>query len=832
MANKTVSNLKETTTVSNSDVLLVETATETLKVTKENLLKEVNQQLNAKSDENHTHDEYVTENELNSKGLATETFVTNKIAEASLNGGDVDLSGYATKEELSNKSDKTHNHSYNDLTDKPTIPSLDGYATESFVTQKIAEASFGDTEGSPIVLIEPSDNDVPKLFFTGTFPTTKDSTTMEFEYVSKTKRFKGYVDIKCQGTTSMGFPKKNFTIKLYEDEEKTIKMTQNFKKWGEQTKFCLKANYVDTTHTRNISGARVAYDMIESRPDSEFKTYLATSPRNGVIDGFPIKVFNNGMFHGIYTLNIPKDEWMFGMDKDNPNHMVLCAEENNNGNMSANGTCQFRALWTNSNNSHWSVEVGTLTDEMRNSFNNAIRHVMNTTDEQFVADMDKYFDVDSLVDYFCFSYFMCHLDGLAKNMLMVTYDGVHWGASLYDMDTIYGAWYDGTRFVAHDYKCPEQYQENNSLLWQRLSKNFSQKIQDRYFELRKGALSLGNVVSHVENIYDLLSDRDLTEERNKWTGLPSVNTNTIPRFREYMRDRSVYVDAEITDLVADHSVNGLTLSQSTITVQKGNKRTLTATLTPINADNKNVLWTTDDTNGTYVTISPDGLSCTVTGVSAGVTTVTCTSEDTTNGVISDSCVIAINESSSESDALYTLSDQVIDTTSCIDTNIDLFDATSSELTWSIFMDIDADPNFWQPYNNHIIHSAYENAPYPGIGIMPSSGVNNIQLDFCGAKHEKRLFGATGVQNLKFVFNIDLKANQKSFFKFLTNEGVIDTMTLTHTGKLPNAGQTTLVIGGYKLTDGTYGRYTPMTVNNFKLYDRLLTEEEAEALLNS
>ena len=45
-------------------------------------------------------EEYVTEQELNSKGLATETFVTNKIAEASLSGEEVDLSGYATKDEL------------------------------------------------------------------------------------------------------------------------------------------------------------------------------------------------------------------------------------------------------------------------------------------------------------------------------------------------------------------------------------------------------------------------------------------------------------------------------------------------------------------------------------------------------------------------------------------------------------------------------------------------------------------------------------------------------------------------------------------------------------
>ena len=157
--------------------------------------------------------EYVTEIELNEKGYltehqdismkadkseipsldgyATETFVTNKIAEASLSGGEVDLSGYATKDELSTKadissiptktsqlandsgflisvpseyitesklnakgyltehqditgkadksyvnaelakkSDTTHTHSYNDLTDKPTIPSVDNLATK------------------------------------------------------------------------------------------------------------------------------------------------------------------------------------------------------------------------------------------------------------------------------------------------------------------------------------------------------------------------------------------------------------------------------------------------------------------------------------------------------------------------------------------------------------------------------------------------------------------------------------------------------------------------------------------------------------------------------
>ena len=67
------------------------------------------------------------------KGYATETFVTNKIAEASLSGGEVDLSGLATKDELATKADKVHTHDqylteHQDLSDYalkteiPTVP--------------------------------------------------------------------------------------------------------------------------------------------------------------------------------------------------------------------------------------------------------------------------------------------------------------------------------------------------------------------------------------------------------------------------------------------------------------------------------------------------------------------------------------------------------------------------------------------------------------------------------------------------------------------------------------------------------------------------------------
>lgn len=104
--------------------------------------------------------EYITETELNTalstkantsdipslEGYATETYVKNKIAEASLSGGEVDLSSYATKDELTvglaKKSNVEHIHSYNDLTNKPTIPSVEGLASTEYVDNAVSNITI------------------------------------------------------------------------------------------------------------------------------------------------------------------------------------------------------------------------------------------------------------------------------------------------------------------------------------------------------------------------------------------------------------------------------------------------------------------------------------------------------------------------------------------------------------------------------------------------------------------------------------------------------------------------------------------------------------------
>lgn len=442
----------------------------------------------------------------------------------------------------------------------------------------------------------------PCVFFTSTeilsLPNKDTEVMAEVEVRMKNKIIRGYASVKWQGSSSLSYNKKNYTVKFYKDSSGSEKMKLDVG-WGEQNKYCFKANYIDTTHTRNISGARIAKDMVESRNESEFKTNLQKAPCNGAVDGFPIKLYINGEFHGIYTWNIPKDEWMFNMDKDNPNHLVLCAESNNNGVETNISSCEFRKAWSGVDGSEWSVEAGTLTTEMVNSFNRCIDFVMTATNEEFKNNISDYFDLDSLIDYYLFSYFVCHVDGLGKNLLMATYDGVHWGACLYDMDSIYGAYITGSLSVATDCPCPSGYKETNSLLWERLETCFTGELKNRYAELRKGALSLGNIVSHVEEIYDKISDRMLSDEKEKWSGLPESTTNTMTRFRNYMRDRVVYVD-NCMNALESIPCTSISISDTTLSIVGETPQTLTVTVEPTNTTDI-IKW--ESNNSSIATVS-------------------------------------------------------------------------------------------------------------------------------------------------------------------------------------------------------------------------------------
>ena len=97
------------------------------------------------------------------------------------------------------------------------------------VEKRIVLTNLGLTDITPKTVVEPEGDDIPKVFIDGTIPTTKDEVNAELTYVSQTLNFHAYIEIKCQGNSSMSYPKKNFTVKLFEDAEHTSKKKIDFK---------------------------------------------------------------------------------------------------------------------------------------------------------------------------------------------------------------------------------------------------------------------------------------------------------------------------------------------------------------------------------------------------------------------------------------------------------------------------------------------------------------------------------------------------------------------------------------------------------------------------
>lgn len=493
--------------------------------------------------------------------------------------------------------------------------------------------------GSISNAIEPQLMDMPRIYFSeGTLPTSKTDTMLKFDYYSKTKEYHGWAEIKCQGTSSMSYPKKNFTIKLYKDKDKAKKLKIDFKGWGAQSKFCLKANWIDITHARNVVSAKIWGDVVKTRNDyTNLPELLRTSPNQGAIDGFPIIVYGNGGYQGRYTLNIPKDKWMSNMDDALDTHGILCGENYASG-------C-FRALPV-INGTDWTDELHDVVPAtIKTSWTNAIKFVMNSTDAEFKANLSNYFDVNSLIDYLLYGIVSTGLDAFGKNQIYFTYDGIKWIASMYDMDSTWGLWWNGSKFVATDY-AREDFQDlkdegngvtkQGNLLYLRLQQLFIPQLKTRYAELRKDVLSVSHIIQKFEEFNDVCP-KDIVQEdyasttgEGKFTGIPSKTTNNIQQLRSYINARLTYVDGYINALQEDTPCTNITLNNATLSFTTDAAQTLTATLTPTDTTDK-VVWS----------VSPTGICTVEDGVVTAIKNGTCVITATC-GSHSATCNVTVN----------------------------------------------------------------------------------------------------------------------------------------------------------------------------------------------
>jgi hypothetical protein len=360
------------------------------------------------------------------------------------------------------------------------------------------------------------------------------------------------VTCKWQGSSSLYYPKKNYSITIVEysnnftqpvDAEPLLVKDD----WGKQLKYCLKANWVDASNIRNILGAYQWGKLVKSRSSAPDR--LKSLPNGGAIDGVPVWVNINGKPQGLYTMNIPKDAWMFGMTKEDANAGFVCAD----------------AYWFDKpaigDESDISIEYASGDEkDLLNSFNNMINVLNSVQSEDDISALEEVLDINSVVDYILFSTLCCHHDGAVKNIILATYDGVKWFASAYDMDSIYGNQYNGEYYL-HPLEAPyvdtmHSFRGGDNKLFSVITKYcrnyFDNRVWDVAFSNAPFTLNKRRLYEYAYNISVKFPKVLVDEDYRLWPSRPGTLTNNVNQILSFFNLRW-------DDFTDDESVRNLYL---------------------------------------------------------------------------------------------------------------------------------------------------------------------------------------------------------------------------------------------------------------------------------
>lgn len=366
---------------------------------------------------------------------------------------------------------------------------------------------------------------MPILYLTGdtTGISKENAVELNYNYEDMT----GVCTLKWQGNSSLTYPKKNFTIKF----DNAFEAHEG---WGEQKKYCLKANYIDFTHSRNVVSAKLWGQIVKSR--SPENATLSVLPNGGAVDGFPVILMLNDEFYGLYTFNIPKDGWMFGMSDSALQQAIVCADTpcdatNLVGMATLNGDFELEYV-SDEENSGWVVE----------SLNRMISAVMNSNGTDLDTTVAQYLDIDSAIDYLIFKTLVRGIDIGGKNYILATYDGVKWFFSAYDLDSTWGLNWDGSSLQsAKGLLFGDQTMRLDTLI-----RNYKKtELLARYKDIRNTVFSEDNISVMFSNWAMQISKIVQDNDAMRWPTLPGTTANTIAYILNWFRLRSATIDAEL-----------------------------------------------------------------------------------------------------------------------------------------------------------------------------------------------------------------------------------------------------------------------------------------------
>lgn len=422
--------------------------------------------------------------------------------------------------------------------------------------------------------------------------------------------FKKHTILNAQGNSSLIFIKKNIAIDLCDDEwvgDDTPKV--RIGNWVPQDSFHMKAYYTDffrgvcavsyklydqivrtrgNMYDRPWKKALLDMSKIDTTTKSLGNPYvgdyslLTDTGARCFPDGFPVAVYLNGEFYGIFSFQLKKHRDNYHMDKSTAEHVHLDGtinynilwngnivwgtgdngfEVRNPKNLYAIGGNKYDAdikqeeiagkdevnAWIAAGqlpdgtaisskikkNLQMTAKVKKYIQDFANTIN-TIKAAASTyeasskTDEDlkvFKSVFEKYYDVENLIDYIIALDLLNNYDGFSKNWQWLTYNGIKWWVGIYDCDGVFGAMHLGDRISS-----PSNSHLRNDL---QLPTGFILKYYNDVLEKRYAQLADVGIIS-ADNIFSLLQDWCMRigtdffkEEYKKWADSPCVADSIV-----------------------------------------------------------------------------------------------------------------------------------------------------------------------------------------------------------------------------------------------------------------------------------------------------------------
>ena len=411
--------------------------------------------------------------------------------------------------------------------------------------------------------------------------------------------FKIPILLSAQGNSSMMFVKKSLAIDLLSQDKSDVFVIK-FGDWVSQDGFHLKAYYTDFFRGVGAVSYALYEQMVKTlsidkdRPyktlyTSKYKDYdYGTSDSETSLDrnldtgakcfpqGFPVIVYQNGEFYGVYSWQLKKHRDNMHMDKKNVKHIHL--DGTIDGGTIFGGTINWTAFEVRNPKNLYMQENHNIQGKDTTKYNGDFPYELMGTDsslydsgnkdqknttlvKQYIIDLstrigelnsavaegksddeikelfEKYFDVSNLVDYILETNLIADGDGYSKNWQWTTYDGVKWFVNPYDHDGAFGAYHLGN-YISPAQKYFYGNSKTTPVGW--IYSYYKLELKNRWAELRKkGIFTTINIIDLLTDWCSRIGYDNWKSEYKKWSESPCNRGSNINE--EYWEYNPLYI---------------------------------------------------------------------------------------------------------------------------------------------------------------------------------------------------------------------------------------------------------------------------------------------------